>query len=231
MTDSHQQLAVHRRIAACVAAGLALLAGAPAAHADAPQRLVVFGHSWAAGHFPDPGLASWADRVAAAQGVALDNRAVGASEAAQTADAVDGYEPQAGDEVVVEAMLNDVRRYGDAGRHPFVRQMRRILDHLGDGWPQPAAVVVCVDAAIRRWRGAPKFFAGYDQGSDRALRRYAVALRRLAVGYPWLTLRVVDLRRGWRPARDIGADGIHPGEAGTARIARRVQRALDGLRL
>ena len=220
-------------VVAVVAAASSPANGDAFAHWPTPDRaavtrLVVFGHSWAAGRYPDPEVTPWADRVAAGQGLALDNLAVSATDAAQTAETVDAYQPRRGDVVIVEAMLNDVRKYGAPGIRSFRHQTRRILDHLTQGRVRPAGIVVCVDAPIQLWGGSPAF-DGYDRGSDVVLSRYGIALRKVAARYRRFHARVVDLGRGWDAREDIGSDGIHPNDAGMGRLADLINRALISL--
>lgn len=214
-------------------AATALCAATGQASAPEVTRLVTFGHSWVEGRYPDPLVVPWPERVAAAHGLELDNRAAGGTESPEIARAVAAYEFTPQDEVVIATMLNDVRARGAAGLKRYRRHVRLMLDHLAGAAGSPSRIVLLVDAPIALWRGNPSLFAGYDQGSNRALAAYARALRTLASRseYRALNLRVVDLRRRWDVSVDIGPDGVHPAETGTKRIARIVRRALDAMSL
>ncbi|MEJ7891033.1 MAG: SGNH/GDSL hydrolase family protein [Solirubrobacteraceae bacterium] len=190
-------------------------------------RLVTFGHSWVAGRYPDPAITPWPDRVAASHGVSLANAGVGATEASQTLDAVLAYQPRAADEVVIEAMLNDVRKYGDAGIPAFKRTVRSMLRHLTMAPVRPARIVMVSDAPITLWQTPPGSL--YDQGSDPELHAYADALEAVASKFARFNVRILDLSRRWAADEYIASDGIHPSEAGTARIAQRVAWALGSL--
>lgn len=194
-----------RRVGLLIALLSALV---PGGHAP----LVTFGHSYAAGHYAGSAPAPWPEHLAAAEDRRLDNRAVGGTESAAVARAVDGYDPKPTDDVVIEAALNDVRDNGRRGAGPYAAALRRMLAHLTRG-PRPRRIVVVLDPPIRDWG---------DKGSPEALAAYRAPTAALAARYG---ARFVDLGTGWDP-RLIGPDGIHPGEAGAERIAQVVGEAL-----
>ena len=202
---------------AVVAGALAIVLASCGDESSGPDRLYAYGHSWVAGRTPDPAVEPWPARVADALDEPGENRGLPAAESPAIADQVVAADHACGDVVVLEPVLNDVRRWGedDDGLERFRSGLRRMLDHLDD-----AEVVVVVDPPIPGWSLVPP----YDHGSDAALARY-----RDVVDEEVTDEEVVDLADGWTPDL-MSPDGIHPNEAGTARIADAVADAVRRLR-
>lgn len=182
--------------------------------------LVAFGHSWVAGRYPQRWVTPWPVRAARRLGLVVRNEGVGSSESPDVCARVQGYRPRRDDVVVVEAMLNDVRRSGldSRGLARYERSLESIVGHLRDSPVRPDTVVLLIDPPIRAWSS----YAPQDRGGPEAVARFAAVTRRVAAAH---TLRVVDLGVGWRVDRDVCGDGVHPSRAGTRRIARAVVAA------
>lgn len=206
-----------RALAIAVCAALAGC-GAEGPAVGAPERVVTFGHSFVQGRYPDRTITPWPDRVAAHLGAPLSNRGVGGSESPAIAARVDAYEPRAGDVVVVEAALNDVRHLGRSGLPRYRRSLTRILERLTRSGERPR-VAILIDPPIVAWKRYPP----HDDGSPAALAEYGRATRALAARHH---VRVIDLGRSWDPSRYVASDGVHPNEAGTERIATLVEAAV-----
>lgn len=186
---------------------VALLTGC-SSDSDEPA-LVGFGHSYMGG-------SPWLARAAGLAGMdRIENRAVGRSVSDQILRRVQGHRFVAGDVVVIQAALNDVRRYGTSGAGRYESNLRAMLAAV----PDEIDVVLVADPPVRDWDGRSPF----DHGSDTAIALYASAAARVAsdqgAGF-------VDLAPGWDVDRMIGPDGIHPNDTGVEHIAQEVAAAL-----
>lgn len=184
-------------------------------------RLVTFGHSWVAGRYPDRRVRSWPERVARARGLRLRNHGRGSFEAPDVLRAVQRYVPRREDTVVVETLLNDVRRFGTdpAGLARFKDALEGVLEHVGG--PVGPTVILLLDPPIRAWSA----HVPMDRGSTDALCEYGDLTRSLCLGRPRTV--VADAAAGWDITRDICDDGVHPSAAGTDHLARVVLAALE----
>jgi lysophospholipase L1-like esterase len=186
--------------------------------------LVAFGHSYVQGNAPGAPAQPWAPRVAKRLGVCSDNRGVSGSESKDTAGFVASYEPAKQDMVAIETIINDVFVGGVRGVPAYRANLEKMLEHLTKDGDAPKRVAVLIDPPPAAWTGRPHQAPPYLHGSDGTLDRYADATKDVAKKYD---ATVVDLRRGWDPEHDELPDELHPDEAGTARIARLVTRALS----
>ncbi len=186
--------------------------------------LVAFGHSFVSGNAPGAPKTAWPARAARELGVCEDNRGVAGSGSGSTAGYVAGYAPAKQDVVVVQTILNDIFVTGVRGLADFRKQLDGMLKHLTTSDEQPKRVVLLIDPPPAAWTNRPGQAPPYVHGSDGTLDQYADALKDVAEDYGGV--KVVDLRRGWDPDRDELPDKLHPNEAGTARIAQLVTRAL-----
>ena len=199
---------------------LGLLGPAGARATPVPDRLVTFGNSWVSGRWPDPAVTPWPDRVAAERHLLLSNRGVGGTVLGEVEGVLAAYVPRRRDDVVVEAVLNDVRLYGWGGLHGYERRLTDVLTYLGRAPHPPASTTIVIDAPVIAW----KWSSPWDAGSDRVLDAYAGVVLRVASHFP--AVHVVDLRPGWDRHRLECWDGLHPNDAGMARIARLVSRSV-----
>lgn len=208
-----------RRVPALVvvAASTGGLVGCGAADAQpTPNRLVAFGHSYVEGI---PGTTPWAPRAAKRLGLPLHNGGHGGDECRQTAAIVKRFRPEPRDVVVVEASVNDTRRYGVRGLGRYRACLTGIVRHLSAG-TGPARLVVLADPPIVGWRR----YAPWNRGSDATSRKYRDATRAIA---DRAGATFVDLGAGWDKRRDVAADTIHPNARGASAIAREVVAAVQ----
>jgi lysophospholipase L1-like esterase len=169
---------------------------------------VAFGHSFTQGRDP------WPNRVGRQLGVRLVvNHGVGGSESNQVDAEVEQFTSRRDDVVIVEAMLNDVRRNAAGGLARYRDNLARILGHL-----HVAKVVLIIDPPVTNWKLDPP----YDHGNEAVRARYAIVTRQIAAAGG---ATVVDLSCDWR-FPDISSDGVHPSETGTAHIARLITQAI-----
>jgi maltose O-acetyltransferase len=176
------------------------------------ERLVVFGHSYVEGV---PPVTSWATRVAVAQDLPLINQGHHGDGCAATSSIAQSYEARDTDVVVIEDAINDTRRDGIGGVDKYETCLTRLVRHVQVGGP--LRVVLVADPPIVAWNVGPQ------NGSDAASKAYGRATAEVAKR---TGARFVDLSIGWVKARDITADGIHPSDAGAARISDAVRRAI-----
>ena len=187
--------------------------------------LVAFGHSYVQGNAPGAPAKPWPARVAKELGVCDDNRGVSGSQSSNTAGFVAGYTPAKQDVIVIETILNDVFVTGVRGIPAFRKQIAGMFEHLTTAGEDPKKIAVVIDPPPAAWTGRPNQVPPFVHGSDGTLDQYAKALEDVAVGEYGAT--IVDLRTGWSTDRDLLPDELHPNEAGTARIARAVTRAVS----
>jgi lysophospholipase L1-like esterase len=183
--------------------------------------LRTFGHSWVAGRYPDRLIRPWPRRVADALNMPVRNYGAGSSESPEVFARIGKYEPIEGDVVVIEPLLNDVRRYGkqSCGLARYEAALTAMLRHLG-ACGFPVRTLILLDPEIVAWEAHPP----HDQGSASALKIYGDLTRVVVAG--GFDAAVVDLSPGWNAAMHIIADGVHPNEPGTALIAERVIAAI-----
>jgi lysophospholipase L1-like esterase len=194
--------------------------GSGTPHPTKGPQLVVFGHSYVSGRQPDPDRTPWADRVGRALALQVDNRGVGGAESPETLEAVRRYTPDPQDTIVIECILNDALRHGRSGLSVWRQSVDAMLGHLAPAVPRDRILLV-LDPPPR----GSEALTTENEPFTMTLRRYAQAGRELAREHG---IRVVDLAPGWDVGRDISEDALHPGEAGTQRIAERVITGLGG---
>ena len=117
----------------------------------------------------------------------------------------------ASDVVLVDPAINDVGEFGRRGLRRYRRALRKMGRHLPRE-VRPHRTVFALDPPIADWRPRKSF----ARGSRKVLRAYGRVTRRIAARFQ---VGFVDLGRGWKVSRDISADGLHPSELGTQRIA------------
>jgi lysophospholipase L1-like esterase len=161
--------------------------------------------------------------VAAALHRKLRNFGQGSALTSDTLAPVLEYDPVAADIVVVETMLNDVRRFGgsEIGLRQYGDATAELLTHLTSA-PGPPRILVAVDPDILAWSSFPPF----DRGSPSARAAYLGRTREIVAGFPGVDC--VDLSIGWDPDSHLADDGVHPNAAGTRFIAQTIARRLDG---
>jgi lysophospholipase L1-like esterase len=182
--------------------------------APAPEgpALYTYGHSFVAGH----GIEPWPVAVAERLGLPLVNLGKSGDLVHQTrrlAKPHDGR-PGAGDTVLVEIGLNDVRCHGDdrAWLARFERTLDRIATRLG---AHGATVHLLADPPLLDWT-SPGTSAGH--GSDEVWAEYHAAVRSRP--------GAIDLTPGWDRHTMICPDRVHPNEAGVAALAAAVLAGL-----
>jgi hypothetical protein len=151
----------------------------------------------------------------------LRNEGRGSAESPALTSQILDYSPVSTDVMVIEPMLNDVRRFGcsASGLRRYEAALSAMLSHICLSPQQPRALVL-LDPGISDWVSHPPF----DQGSREARILYAEATRRLLEGFPGAG--VVDLDPGWDCSNHMADDGVHPNAPGTKFIAERVLAAI-----
>lgn len=185
--------------------------------------LVTFGHSWVAGRYPSRWVRPWPNQVAAALHRRTKNFGKGSALTSDTVTSVLAYEAAASDVVVVETVLNDLRRFGDSevGLRQYGEGTTTMLSHLTSA-PEPPRVLVAVDPEIAAWSSFPPF----DQGSPAARAAYLAQAHEIAADFS--EVDCIDLGIGWDPGFHLAGDGVHPNAAGTRFVARAIAAHLEG---
>jgi lysophospholipase L1-like esterase len=189
---------------------LCALVAASAASSRLPA-LVVYGHSYVAGHRGST-EAPWPELVAHDLGYRLVNRGHGGDLLDDTVGRVHDV-PGAGVLVILETGLNDVREHGTdpASLKSFEAELRALVERLSS---RGAEVHVAVDGGLADWHGQGRF----TLGSDEAMAAYRAAARNVG--------EVIDLSTGWDPETMLGPDRVHPNAAGVHALADMVEAAL-----
>jgi lysophospholipase L1-like esterase len=173
------------------------------------ERLVVYGHSMAAGGGASDPSRGYAARTADAIGVTLLNRAEGGTIAAAAARSLaesPGVGPQ--DAVVIHTGMNDVLRRGDKAVSWGRAEIRRLLDGTADAGRR----VVVLECQPASWRATP---ARRDRQA--VYEAWNRMLRDEVVDEPGVA--VLDTCESWNAQRYTDDSRYHPNDAGHALIA------------
>jgi lysophospholipase L1-like esterase len=182
--------------------------------APAPRgnALYVYGHSFVAGH----GIEPWPSAVAEELGLPLVNLGRSGDLVHQTLRLArpHGGRPHAGDIVLVEVGINDVRRHGDD--RAWLARFERTLDQIAARLSaHGAAVRLLADPPLLDWTSAA---SDAGRGSDEGWAEYHAAV----MSRPG----AIDLAAGWDRHTMICPDLVHPNEAGVAALAAAVLAGL-----
>jgi lysophospholipase L1-like esterase len=184
---------------------------------------VTFGHSWVAGRYPSRWVRPWPNQAAAALHRKTKNFGKGSALTSDTVASVIAYDPAGSDVVVIETVLNDLRRFGDSeiGLRQYREGTTGMLTHLRSA-PEPPRILVAVDPEITAWSSFPPF----DRGSPSARAAYLAQAHEIVAPFPGVDC--IDLGVGWDPGCHLADDGVHPNAAGTRFLARAVAARLEG---
>lgn len=177
-----------------------------------PSRLLVFGHSWAAG-YGVPAGSDYADQLAAWTGRDLRNLAVSGSSAAQAATVVRSTHARPSDLVVINTGLNDMAAWGAAGLPAYRVAVRSMLRDL-----RGVQQVILLQESNVHWAQVP---APWRQGSYATMLRYRAVNAREAARWPNVAVVQAATHDHYQ------ADGVHPDVMGHSLIAARLARVVS----
>lgn len=188
------------------------------------ETLIAYGHSWTAGDGASSAALCFAAQSASDLGLDLDNRGVGGSGSAATAESIAVVPPPAAALYVLMTGLNDLRLGGESpsSARQYATALRRILAAFRRTSPKALVVAVAQPYLVDFSLHAP-----HNRGSNALIDRYNSVLRRAAAEHHFVALAVAG---DWDPGVMLHGDTVHPNDAGHACLARAVTEAAAAAR-
>ena len=182
--------------------------------------LRAYGHSWIAGAGASHPTRRFVELVACRLGCSATNLGVGGSLSTDTARLLSRLRRPTSDVHLVMTGLNDARLQGASaqGLESYAAALTAIFGALSRGKSGARLITVEQPHLLDYSLHTP-----HHRGSDDIIDAYNERLRAVALAHRGLVLVTVE---PWNPAMMLAEDTVHPNDAGHARVADEVVRAV-----